>query len=83
MLRCKEIVDLLSSERDTSFLKRAEIRLHLMMCTHCAHYKVQLSVIKERVRELLSKSLKSKSFDVTQIERKALNELNRKYKSGK
>ena len=48
MLKCKEITKLASKSLDTSipWLKRSEIKLHLMMCETCRQYVKQIKFIQ-------------------------------------
>lgn len=48
MLKCKEITELASKRLDTSipWLKRSEIKLHLMMCKTCYQYVKQIEFIQ-------------------------------------
>ncbi len=52
MLKCKEIARLLSSGEDLSWMKKAELSMHLAMCKHCAKYAGQLKVITRSARQL-------------------------------
>ena len=47
MLNCKDAAKLFSEsmERDLPLRTRISLRLHLMMCTHCARYTTQLRFI--------------------------------------
>lgn len=47
MLRCYEIVKILSFEEELSFLKRAELKMHLTMCIHCSKYAKHLKILKD------------------------------------
>lgn len=52
MLRCSEVVRLISSDEylSASLLKRFGIRLHLAMCTNCTRYWKQLRELAAAVR---------------------------------
>ena len=54
MLRCNEIAKILNSDERLSLLKRAELRLHLMMCEHCAAYSKHLNYLKTGFKKLFS-----------------------------
>ena len=49
MRSCKEITRLASDalEQDLPLMTRMGMRLHLMMCTYCRRYVVQLGFIRE------------------------------------
>ncbi len=53
MLRCSEIVRLISSDEYLSagLLKRLGIRLHLAMCKNCTRYSKQLRAIAAALRD--------------------------------
>ncbi|MBI4403418.1 MAG: hypothetical protein HY537_04615 [Deltaproteobacteria bacterium] len=55
MLPCKEIARLLSSEEELSWMKRGELKMHLLMCKHCSAYAAQLRIIKEAVVKLIQR----------------------------
>ena len=54
MLKCKEITELASKSLDTSipWLKRSEIKLHLMMCKTCYQYVKQIEFIQNIFSEI-------------------------------
>lgn len=54
MMRCKEVSHLVASGEadDLGFMKRLELRLHLMMCRHCANYARQIRALGDGVRRL-------------------------------
>ena len=70
MLSCKEITELVSKSLDTKvpFMKRMELKMHLMMCRLCNRYAKQIrslhNVIKhnkfDSVDESVSLSAESK-----------------------
>lgn len=54
MIRCRELAELLTSDRlrDASFRVRMEARLHLWMCRHCARLAKQLEQLRTAARKL-------------------------------
>jgi hypothetical protein len=54
MLSCRDVTQLLSESMDASLPigKRIGVRLHLLICTFCARYKMQLLLIRETARRL-------------------------------
>ena len=52
MLRCSEIVQLISNDEylTAGILKKLQIRLHLAMCEHCSRYVRQLRALAAAVR---------------------------------
>lgn len=54
MLRCREVTHLVATGdvESASFVRRLELRLHLMMCRHCRNYVRQIAVIGEAARRL-------------------------------
>jgi len=53
MLRCKQVTAMVASDdlADAGPWLRLKIRLHLMMCRHCAQYAAQIRAIGVTVRE--------------------------------
>lgn len=45
MLTCREVTEMANSylDRELSWSKKAQFRLHLMICRHCRHYVDQLA----------------------------------------
>lgn len=66
MLSCKEVVKTVSSEERTTWRRKLEVRLHLMMCRHCGKYAKQLELLKIGIQNLLSS--KAKSADKSKIQ---------------
>ena len=54
MLKCKEITELASKGLDTSipWLKRSEIKLHLLICKTCYQYVKQIAFIHNIFSEI-------------------------------
>ena len=53
MLRCKQVTTMVASDdvADAGPWLRLKIRLHLMMCRHCARYAKQIRAIGVKARE--------------------------------
>jgi hypothetical protein len=53
MLRCKQVTAMVARDdlADAGPWLRLKIRLHLMMCRHCARYAAQIRVIGAKARE--------------------------------
>ena len=53
MLRCRQVTTIVASDglSDAGPWLRLRIRLHLMMCRHCARYAAQIRAIGVLVRE--------------------------------
>jgi hypothetical protein len=67
MLSCQEVTRLIASEdiNHAGWLKRLELRLHLMMCRHCRAYAAQLEAIGKAVRHIWG----IRPYDPTSIQR--------------
>ena len=72
MLSCKEIVRLVSSEERLSLMKRAELRLHLMMCEHCGRYREQLHALAKAAVSLLDRRVRESEADIKRLEEEAI-----------
>lgn len=55
MIPCKEIVKLLNTEEKIPLLTRAEIKMHIFMCKHCAAYATHLKLLKRGFSVLFRK----------------------------
>ncbi len=55
MMKCKDISQLIASGAgdDAGFMKRLELRMHLMMCRHCQGYAQQIKALGEGARRLI------------------------------
>ncbi len=55
MMRCSEIARLLASDewRDSSLIRRLQIRVHLWMCRDCRGYGAQLTAMGRVAREIV------------------------------
>ena len=79
MLKCKEVVKVVSSDQPISLKQKIEIKMHLMMCRHCRRYQQQLNLLKNGFVRLLK--LKYNSADpqkIDQIENKVLDKVNKR-----
>ncbi len=54
MMKCREVTHLVSSDevRDIGWMKRLELRLHLLMCRHCHNYVAQIRSLGRGARDL-------------------------------
>ena len=52
-MRCKQVTTMVGSDdlADAGLWLRLQIRLHLMMCRHCARYAAQIRAIGVKARE--------------------------------
>ena len=71
MLKCKEVSALVSSDdlREASIMKKIEVRMHLLMCNHCARYFDQMKSVGRGVQDLAHQQ----EADAVQIERMEKN----------
>ena len=53
MLNCKQASQLISRSQDEKlpWSQRMQLKLHLMMCRGCTHYRQQLDFIKKAMRQ--------------------------------
>jgi len=54
MMKCKDISHLIASGEvdEFGFLKRMELRMHLLMCRHCQNYARQIGALGVGARRL-------------------------------
>jgi hypothetical protein len=57
MFSCREVHQLVATgdHEDLGFMMRLKLRLHVMMCVHCARYVAQLKTLGEQARRLLGR----------------------------
>jgi len=67
MLKCKQVSTLISSGYidNAGFMKKMEMRMHLLMCKHCARYFDQMKSVGKGARDLAH----NQEADAEQIER--------------
>jgi hypothetical protein len=72
MLRCKKLTEMVASDEltDAGLWLRLKIRLHLMMCRHCARYAAQIRSIGAKARERFDSS--EEQPDVEDLQRRIL-----------
>lgn len=72
MLPCKDIVRILSSQDSSadelSWMKRAELRMHLLMCKHCSRYASQLKMMKHGFKKLFSRITQVDQGNIKRLE---------------
>lgn len=74
MLSCKEIVKILNAEESVPFLKRAELKMHLLMCEHCSAYSKHIKFMKLGFKKLFAKLTQTEPETVERIEKKAIEQ---------
>jgi hypothetical protein len=73
MIRCKELVKIVSSSTEhLSWAKRMEIKLHLMMCTHCTRYVAHLEALAKVFSSLIRNKTTIDRSKIIQIEDEAI-----------
>jgi anti-sigma factor ChrR (cupin superfamily) len=67
MLKCRELSSLVSTGEleNAGWMKRLEIRMHVMMCGHCRRYLAQMRALGLGARHLI----RGKQADPEQLER--------------
>lgn len=75
MLSCKEIVKIINSEEKIPLFQRAELKMHLMMCKHCAAYSKHLQALRTGFKTLFSKLTRTEPKTVKDLEEKVLDQL--------
>ncbi|MEK6704986.1 MAG: hypothetical protein AABZ06_04295 [Bdellovibrionota bacterium] len=78
MLPCKEIVRLISSGEYLPLIKKAELRMHLMMCKHCSRYSKHLLMLSDAFRKLFAAKTKMDQTQVESLKKQVLEEIDRK-----
>jgi len=72
MLRCKQVTTMIARDdlADAGPWLRLKLRLHLLMCRHCARYASQIRAIGAKTRERFRPS--DEHPDVEDLQRKIL-----------
>jgi len=72
MLRCKQVTQMVANDElaDAGPWLRLKIRLHLMMCRHCARYAVQIHAIGAKARERFHPP--EERLDIADLQRRIL-----------
>ncbi len=71
MLKCKEVSALVSSDNldNAGFMKKMEVRMHLLMCKHCSRYFDQIKSVGQGAKDMAH----GQEADSEQIERMEKN----------
>ncbi len=75
MLPCKEIVRILSSDSELPWMKKAEMKMHLMMCRHCSNYAAQLTMLKQGFKKLFSETEATDSVEIKNLEEDVIRKI--------
>ena len=82
MRSCKEIVQSLSQEvegtRASSWGQRMEVKIHLLMCKHCARYAAQLEIIRDSFKKLFTQITKVDPAQVAELENESIRLVSKK-----
>jgi len=73
MLRCKQVTTIVAQDElaDAGPWLRLKVRLHLMMCRHCARYAAQIRDLGIKMRERFSHE--DDEFDTEELQRRILD----------
>ena len=54
MLKCREVSKLVATDSvgELGFMRRLELRMHVLMCRHCHRYLQQIRILGRGAREL-------------------------------
>jgi len=79
VISCKDLASIVARDewKALPFWKRLEIRLHLMMCSHCRRYVEQIKAISEAARRSFSKDPERYQQEIAELEERILHDLNR------
>lgn len=75
MISCRAVVEILSSQQELSFMKKMELKLHLLMCRHCGSYFSQLKVLNSQLKKFFGEVSKTDTKRVEKIENTVLEDL--------
>jgi len=79
MLKCKEVSMLVSSDslNEAGFMKKLEVRMHLMMCRHCSRYFDQMKSVGQGAKHL-AHNQKAGPEQIERMEKNILDEIHEK-----
>lgn len=75
MMNCKDVMTKLSSDEKLSFMKKMDLKFHLLMCRGCSRFKEQLALIKDNVENLVTQDLQLQEIRIKDIEKRVLSKL--------
>ena len=75
MLPCREIVRILSSHEEISWMRRAELRMHLLMCKHCSRYAAHLKMMRDGFSKLFSQITQADKVEIQRLENEIIEKL--------
>ncbi len=69
MLKCNEVSHLIASGESArlSWIKKLQLRLHLLMCHHCRRYSTQLELLGRMARKIWGPRVEDKPI-LTRLE---------------
>lgn len=59
-------------------MRRAELKMHLIMCKHCSRYAAHLAMLKDGFKKLFQKITQVEKTMVIHLENEILKELKKK-----
>jgi len=61
MLKCREVSKLVATDAvgELGFMRRLELRMHVLMCRHCHRYLQQIRTLGQGARELADRDASS------------------------
>lgn len=65
----------MSSHEDLSWMRRAELRMHLLMCKHCSRYATQLKMMKDGFSKLFAKITQVDRAEIQSLEKEIIQKL--------
>ena len=75
MKTCKEISKILSQNQELSFLKKVELKIHLLMCENCSIYATHLKMIKSEFQKLFAKLTEVDKSKVKELEAQIIKKI--------
>jgi len=77
MRNCKEVVRLLASGEELRLLDKAELRVHLLMCSNCSRFAKQLRLMKKAFVNLFKRVAAVDKSVVKQLEDDVLKKVDK------
>ncbi|PIP93694.1 MAG: hypothetical protein COW00_14825 [Bdellovibrio sp. CG12_big_fil_rev_8_21_14_0_65_39_13] len=78
MLRCKDVVRLISSEEKLNFLQKTELKMHLLACKHCSNYNKQMNTLIMSLKKIFSVKSDKNCDQIKQLEESIIDKFIKK-----
>ena len=68
MRTCREVVEILSSDKKLTLWGKIELKLHLMICKSCSKYLSQIRALRDTYKELFKQITELSPVEVKKLQ---------------